>query len=378
MNLLFYTTWDFSNENMDGIAKKINNESSAFQKAGFQVSLTYFKSGHAFVNNGNSQIDLGAVGISRKFKANCLFANYLKTHSFDAYYIRYGFSDFGFFKSLKNIKQHGNAKVIVEIPTYPYDSELKSNFPYRIILLFDILLRKRLLKYVDYIATYSLDKFIYQIPTINISNGIDISSIRPAKQLKFPNSLNLIAVAGLAFWHGYDRMLEGIGQYYQNNGKRSIYFHIVGEGKEIEKYKQIINKYNIGHRVLLYGAKYGNELDNIYDKADIAVMSLGIHRLGIERASSLKSKEYLAKGLPIITACDIDTFENKNYDFVLRFPADDSPIDIQKILDFYDKLFNGSLEKKQQYTNTIRKIAEENCDMNKTMLPIINCFVNNP
>lgn len=378
MNLLFYTTWDFSNENTDGIAKKIKNEFSVFQKAGFQVSLTYFKNGHAFINNGNSQIDLGPVGLSRKFKANYLFAAYLKTHSYDAYYIRYGFSDFGFLKSLKNIKQHGNTKVIVEIPSYPYDAELKINFPYKIILLFDTLTRKRLLKYVDYIATYSLDKFIYGIQTINICNGIDVSSIRPSKQLEFSDSLNLIAVAGLSIWHGYDRLLEGIGQYYQNGGKKNIFFHIVGDGTEVEKYKQIINKYNIEHRVLLYGAKYGDELDNIYDKADIAVVSLGIHRLGLKRVSALKSKEYLAKGLPVITACDVDTFENKDYDFVLRFPADDSPIDVQKILDFYDHLFKGSLEKKQQYANTIRKIAEENCDMSKTMLPIINCFVNNP
>ena len=77
--------------------------------------------------------------------------------------------------------------------------------------------------------------------------------------------------------------------------------HIVGEGSPIEEYKRIVEKYEIAEHVIFYGLKTGRELDSIYDQCSIGVENLGFHRTGVYRASTLKAREYAAKGLPFIT-----------------------------------------------------------------------------
>lgn len=49
----------------------------------------------------------------------------------------------------------------------------------------------------------------------------------------------MIAVAGLAKWHGYDRILRGMGSIIRRK-KREVQFHIVGEGSPIEEYKELL------------------------------------------------------------------------------------------------------------------------------------------
>ena len=60
--------------------------------------------------------------------------------------------------------------------------------------------------------------------------------------LRNPNNhtteIRLVAVAGLAKWHGYDRLLEGLGEYYRTDVERKVIFHIVGEGPVREEYEQ--------------------------------------------------------------------------------------------------------------------------------------------
>lgn len=63
----------------------------------------------------------------------------------------------------------------------------------------------------------------------------------------------MIAVAGLAKWHGYDRILRGMGEYYKEGEKREVQFHIVGEGSPIEEYKRIVEKYEIAEHVTFNG-----------------------------------------------------------------------------------------------------------------------------
>lgn len=374
MHLLFYTTWDFSQEQTDGIAKKIISEVNAFQQSGFTVDLTYFKDGHAFVQTNFELIDLGSIGISRKFKANYLFSQYLRQHKYIYIYIRYGFSDLFFIKSLQLLKQNHLAKIVLEIPTYPYDAELRQNLLYRILLLSDKLTRRKLVHYIDQIATYSEDKFIYQIPTIYIKNGIEISNTPLRSITTNSKTINIIAVASIATWHAYDRLIEGIGQYYAQGGNRNIIFHLVGSGAELSKYSYIVNKWGIHAHVIFYGQKSGSELDAIYDKCDLAVDGFGYFKKGMKLSSSLKTREYTAKGLPQISATMIDLFQDSDSQYFLKVPEDDSAININDIIAFYDSLYDGSIECKQKVANNIRKIAEQKCDMSITMLPVINYF----
>lgn len=116
--------------------------------------------------------------------------------------------------------------------------------------------------------------------------------------------------------HGYDRLIEGIKKYYDLGGDTNIIYHLVGEGEEIKRYKDLVLKYGIEKHVLFYGFKTSSDLDALYEKADIAINSLAIHRIGLQTESTIKSKEYAAKGLPMVSSYAVDAFsaqDNSKY-----------------------------------------------------------------
>lgn len=327
----------------DGISKKILAQCEAFERLGNIVFLcsekTIGKNIYRVVNNTQK---------IKKYKNN-IFLKQLLYWSFDdvirfileekidLIYIRYVYlSNPLFIKFLKKLKEK-NKKIIVEIPTYPYDGELKDrgilrNIKYRI----EKISRNKMAEYIDKIVTYSKDKVIFGVDTISISNGIDIEKINLINKKK-KDEIGFIIVAGLAFWHGVDRFLYSLLQYRKNGGKEKIYFHIVGEGSEIQKLKKIVEDHReLQNIVIFYGFKSGEELDEIYNNSDIAVGSLGIHRLKLESVQPLKNREYCAKGLPFIIGFNDPSFKNKEYIYEVSY--DDKLIDIKDIIEWYKNL----------------------------------------
>ena len=181
----------------------------------------------------------------------------------------------------------------------------------------------------------------------------------------------MIAVADLAKWHGYDRLLKGIGAYYRQGGTRELHFYMVGQGKELELYQDIVREYGIEEKVTFCGSLYGEDLDKIYDKCTLAVECLGAHRKGLKLSSSLKSREYAAKGLPMITAVDIDVFR-EDYPYICMFEGNENPIDMEKLIHFYDSIYAG--KECNSIAAEIREYAQGLCDMHVVMKPIAERF----
>ncbi len=128
-----------------------------------------------------------------------------------------------FLSLLKRLHENG-CTIVVEIPTYPYDREKQSGLLWDILFKIDKIYRVKMNGVVDRIYTYSEDNQIWGIPTICSSNGIDFDLVSIRKVEKKRESINLIAVAGLAKWHGYDRILRGMGEYYKEGEKRECSF----------------------------------------------------------------------------------------------------------------------------------------------------------
>lgn len=284
-------------------------------------------------------------------------------------YIRYFLCDNSLIKVLKFIKKKYNIKIIIEIPTFPYDNEMCVCNPK---LYKDKFTRTKLKNYVDKIITFSADKFIFGIPTLNISNGVDTNLIRKRTNIQNGKTINLIAVAYINYYHGFDRIIEGLYIYYNNGGKKDFVIHIVGNGKKsiIHTYKEAIVKYGLQEHIILHGQKVGKELDELYNISTLAFDSLGRHRSGVFYNSSLKGKEYLAKGLPIISGVETELDKDDSFKYYLRVPADDSPIDFNNIMDFYTKVYDN--ENADKIINKIRSYCEEKYSINVTFQPIIN------
>jgi hypothetical protein len=267
-----------------------------------------------------------------------------------------------FFKKIKT--NNPTCKILYEIPTYPYDKEEN-----KISIIIDKTYRMKLKQYVDRIVTVSEDDIIFNIPTIKMVNGILLDSIQSRKTTKTNDGLNLIIVANYAFYHGYDRLIEGLENYYSGKHERKVYLHFVGSGLICDKYKRLVEKYILNEYCYFYGSLFGDDLDSVYNKCDIAICTLASHRMGIYLTSALKSREYLARSLPIVTSTRIDILPSE-FKYCLKISEDESPVNIVDIINFYDNLISSVGEDKM--IKEIRQFAENNCDISKTMKPVID------
>jgi len=62
-----------------------------------------------------------------------------------------------------------------------------------------------------------------------------------------------------------------------------------------------------------------------------------MHRISLKEGSTLKLREYCAIGLPFIYAYNDDDFDD-NFIYAAKIPADDSPVNIYDVIDFYKRL----------------------------------------
>jgi hypothetical protein len=359
----------------NGVLKKIIGQIKVFNDAGFKVDLL-----NVSENKGNY---LSKFFYSLFYKNQYLLNNYDAFENIDFVYVRH-FSPVnrGCLGLLSYLKKNG-CRIIYEIPTYPYDGEHKG-FKGFVFLGIDKIFRKKLRRYVDCIVTYSQDNTIFDIKTVKIVNGIDCSTISPVDVTEYRQDIDripteaairLIAVAQFAKWHGYDRLIEGLYEYYKNNPKKKVFLDFVGDGSVLSQYQEMVNKYGVAQYVVFHGVLTGAALSAVFNQADVAVCSLGCHRIGIFLGSFLKSREYIARGLPMISSTKIDILPN-DYQYIQYVSEDDSPIDINAVINFYDRLIRR--ENRELRIKNIRSFAENNCDMHITMQSVIDNILNIP
>lgn len=343
---------NFVPETEIGVQNKINFQIKAISKLKEKVLRTKIVESKFYLENkyiSSFSTSTGMINkILKKLNVYMIYFYLKKKRYYEGcklIYIRYEKSDPFFMNYLKFLKSI-NKKVIIEIPTYPYDKEIKKeNF----FTKWDKKYRLKLYKYVDIVVTYSEDKIIWGIPCINISNGIDLEDTKIIDK-KQHDGVNFISVSNCSFWHGIDRFLYSLLQYRKNGGKEEMKFYIVGEGNETSKLKKIVeDNIELQDIVIFYGFKSGEELDEIYNNSDIALGSLGIHRLKLESVQPLKNREYCAKGLPFIIGFNDPNFKNKEYVYEVSY--DDELVDIEKLIKWYKNLEISSEE--------IRKDAEK-------------------
>lgn len=293
-------------------------------------------------------------------------------------YIRKPIIDRSIIKLLKYVKDNfPQCKIILELFTYPYDLDcylrkelFLANFMY---FIKEAYYRQRLKLYVDRIVTFSKDTNIWGIPAIQTQNGIDVHNcpLHKKKEAQKDAPIHLISVAGNQIHHGYDRLIKGLARYYKENNSRIIYYHIVGEGKELKNYKRLVKEHNVDDYVFFCGNLYGKELEEEYEKCDLAIASIGMHRIKLKFSSTLKTKEYLAKGIPFIYAGDIDVITAYGeVSFALQIPYDDSDVDMKEIITFIDNLYEKN--SKEELSMAMRTIAENTIGIDVVMKEIID------
>ena len=266
MKILFLIFHGFDPSN--GISKKISYQLDAFKANGHEAHLCYMDESISKRRIVDDKVII-AYGDGRKGKILkrtefSSIVNYAIKERIDFVYIRSNHNANPFtLHMVKQIKRAG-LKVVMEIPTYPYDQEY-FNKSMRRQLIQDKLFRKLFAKQLDAIVTFAEEDFIFGQRTIKISNGIDFNSVRIKRESNHPqNELHLIGVAEIHRWHGFDRVIQGLANYYAKPRDLKVHFHIVGyffSPVEKDEITRLIEENNLAPYIILYGKKHGEELD---------------------------------------------------------------------------------------------------------------------
>lgn len=104
--------------------------------------------------------------------------------------------------------------------------------------------------------------------------------------------------------------------------------------------------------------------------SDIALVSFGMYKVGyFGKMMALKSRECLAKGMPLLTGCEIDVLD-KEYPYARTFPNDESVVDIAEVISFFEQV-KSEAEDKRALSDKIRQFALGHVSMEAVMRPII-------
>jgi glycosyltransferase involved in cell wall biosynthesis len=275
----------------------------------------------------------------------------------------------------KTLKKHVG-KTVYEIPTFPYDKEMVADIKRRTLLkktkpllgyLSDKVCRNHLKRFITAFALNTDQRdctIAFNTPAFVTDNGVDIDNTKKRNR-KCEETVACIGVANVSYWHGYDRLLRGLYEYYQNSGERNILFHIVGEGSAVGELKQLTKILDLENHVTFHGLKTGNELDDLFDQSDIGVASLGVFRKGFILSGELKAREYCARAIPYITAT-MNTQIPNNFPWKQLFPPDESPISIVDVLDFY-----GYCVRNQSRVEEMRDFAKENLSWDRQLKELL-------
>ncbi len=348
MKILFLVYHGFSE--ISGITKKIRNQVKGLRENGHEVHVCYYTfspEGRRCRYVDDTVIaDYGTgrlAAIRQRLSYSCIY-DYCIAQDIQLVYARSFMNANPWLIRLFSRLRRAGIRAVTEIPTYPYDGEFVG-FPLlaRLGLYTDKMFRRRLSAQMDAMVTFSDATEIFGQRTINISNGVDMDSIPLHRPTPTPGEIHILGVAEVHYWHGFDRMIAGLGEYYNKVERpREIFFHIVGGVAQSEMhdsvhapgFAELIERYCLGDRVIFHGQLHGDALDAVFDRCSFAVGSLGRHRSGITDIKTLKNREYATRGLPFIYSERDSDFDDKPY--VMKAPADESPIDVKTVLDFID------------------------------------------
>ncbi|MBX3228111.1 MAG: glycosyltransferase [Labilithrix sp.] len=180
----------------------------------------------------------------------------------------------------------------------------------------------------DEIRDFQLARAGVDKPARTIANGVDVSTVAPTGFVPFDGEeLRLVFLASShALWHGTDRLRKSLEAY---RGRRRVVLDMVGRGSNPAGTREVFGNVTIRH----HGMLHGEALDRVLAQGTLAISTLAFFRTGLRQAAVLKTREYVARGLPTVLGYeDMDLPED--WPFALRLPIDESVFSLDPLFDF--------------------------------------------
>ncbi len=243
-------------------------------------------------------------------------------------------------------------KIVYEIPTFPYDDEKnlrEIHLLYWCAQWLDRRCRNYLKKYIDLaIVLTSQVETVFGIPAIVLRNGINVSGYK-LRNLQNTDKTEILCMGKLQRWHGYDRMIAGTINYKNTHAHVPFQIHILGDGDARPMLMRQAEAGGLDNTIIDFpGIVVGDQLDEYFDRCTFAVESLGLHRAHLGHSSTLKSREYIARGTPFVYSLAIPGVD-ESCDFCCKVPTDETAIDMGALLQWAAALPDDCGERMREY-----------------------------
>ena len=369
--VLYITTVDISSDS--GVRKKIYGQIRVMRESGLEVALIAPHKDNIVVVEGGARDEerMGVVASYRNTGPLRFFnltrslyrSAYEVAHkdNYDGVFIRYSLAERCLIRMLRKLKKEG-IKIFIEIPSYPYDLEYENKQWYKKFGLYlDKIYRKKLKDCVDIIFSPGpQEDTIYGVKAVSFNNGVNTEDIEERDYSgKKEGVLRFIGVANLNSWHGYDRVIRGIANYYKDKDDIDFIFNIVGEGIELSNLKDLVEELELQDRVIFHGFKSGKELDEVYNNSDVAISSIGLYRIGEAPKLVLKAREACLKGIPFVAVKGDPVFD-EDFDYVYFVKDEGTPLQVEEVYNWFVDLDS------EEYLEEMNKFAKENLDWRET------------
>ena len=214
----------------------------------------------------------------------------------------------------------------------------------------------------DEIRDYQLARAGHRVPGRTVSNGVDVDAIAPTRFVPYDGRELRIAfmASSHAVWHGTDRILGALRAY---RGDRRIVVDMIGQGSGTPGTEERIGDAIVKHHGMLRGAA----LDHVLGGATLGVSTLAFHRNGLRQAAVLKTREYIARGLPTVIGYE-DVDIQPGCPFVLQVPANDEPLALEPLFAFAERV-----SAEPDLAARMRKFAEDTLDW-RAKVPLFHRF----
>lgn len=152
-------------------------------------------------------------------------------------------------------------------------------------------------------------------------------------------------------YHGLDRLIRSIDDF---EGQEKLRLHLVGSFP----FCSFLNHPNVQY----HGVLTGEALDQLMSRMNLGISTLAVFRRNISDPAALKTREFMARGLPFIIGYkDSDLVHCPPHErFFLEFPNDNSLIDFNKVISFLKEI--NSRYKPIELSTLMRTYAENHLD----------------
>lgn len=383
----------YASANEDSVQRKIKQQIEGLNSAGVKATGHFFTFDNLVLTTNPStseHIKFEHIGNypngwfqALKAKKACYknFNNWLEKHAadYDVIYVRYHLSSYSFYKLCRKFGHklgiEFQTKNIDEIRSFyknnPFGlrpSKLLSWIENQLVPIFNEKFWGRLVlgkvKFIvgvtNEIAEYEQQRACGKKPKkLVVSNGFDVESSALREIPNYDGSeLKLLMLVGSikgSDWNGIDYIVEGIKKY---TGNTKITFYLGGEMES--------NPYPDCDFFVPLGYLKGAEMENYLNDCHLALGAFALSRKNIKEASTLKFREYISKGVPVVYGYeDSDGDALCEQGLALRLPSD-CELDMFKVVAFANQIYLNP-----NHAAEIRKFAKEHIDFTIKMKQLI-------